>query len=254
MVVDATFGTASAQVVIEEFLDGIEFSVFALTDGKNYVLLPEAKDYKRIGEGDTGLNTGGMGAYSPAPIIEGRQEEIMNIVMKPMIEGMKKEGKRGFRVYPNWDTVGSKQAEATQKWQLNYFYEINKNFALKKISLNDKAKLSINACRSEIMHRYPIEQMDFRNKSENLFYDELIRRCAYNEFKYKFNDELIEDFKSKNILVIDGCNVDCGKKVMQKRGIDNYEYLRITDLGYEKGKTPFTPEALDVIFEKAATL
>jgi phosphoribosylamine--glycine ligase len=55
------------KVVIEEFLDGIEFSIFALTDGKDYVLLPEAKDYKRIGEGDTGLNTGGMGAVSPVP-------------------------------------------------------------------------------------------------------------------------------------------------------------------------------------------
>lgn len=68
------------------------------------------------------------------------------------------------------------------------------------------------------------------------------------------NDEKIEDFKTKNILVIDGCNVDCGRKVMQQRGIENYEYLRITDLGYEKGKTPFTPENIDAIFEKAESL
>jgi len=89
-----------------------------------------------------------------------------------------------------------KYFEALFLKEFSYFYEINKNFALKKISLNDKAKLSINACRSEIMHRYPIEQMDFRNKSENLFYDELIRRCAYNEFKYKFNDDI--EFEASN--------------------------------------------------------
>src|SRR5699024_7094308 len=64
------FGEASKTVVIEEFLDGIELSVFALTDGKNYKILPTAKDYKRIGEGDTGLNTGGMGAVSPVPFAD----------------------------------------------------------------------------------------------------------------------------------------------------------------------------------------
>ncbi len=67
MLVDAKFGQASTKVVIEEFLDGIELSCFVLTDGKNYKILPTAKDYKRIGEGDTGLNTGGMGAVSPVP-------------------------------------------------------------------------------------------------------------------------------------------------------------------------------------------
>jgi len=64
---DGKFGEAGKKVLIEEFLDGIELSVFVLTDGKTYKILPEAKDYKRIGEGDTGLNTGGMGAYSPVP-------------------------------------------------------------------------------------------------------------------------------------------------------------------------------------------
>ncbi|TXH59956.1 MAG: ATP-grasp domain-containing protein, partial [Bacteroidia bacterium] len=70
MIQDAMFGTASAKVVVEEFLTGIELSVFAFTDGKNFLLLPEAKDYKRIGEGDTGLNTGGMGAVSPLPFAD----------------------------------------------------------------------------------------------------------------------------------------------------------------------------------------
>ena len=72
MVADAKFGNASSTVVIEEFLSGIELSVFVLTDGDSYKILPSAKDYKRIGEGDTGLNTGGMGAISPVPFADGR--------------------------------------------------------------------------------------------------------------------------------------------------------------------------------------
>jgi len=92
MVVDAKFGTASAQVVIEEFLDGIEFSVFALTDGKNYIILPEAKDYKRIGEGDTGLNTGGMGAISPVPFADASfMDKVHNRIIVPTIKGLKSE-------------------------------------------------------------------------------------------------------------------------------------------------------------------
>jgi phosphoribosylamine--glycine ligase len=92
MLVDEKFGSASATVVIEEFLDGIELSVFVLTDGENYKVLPTAKDYKRIGEGDTGLNTGGMGAISPVPFAD---EELMNkieqLIVKPTVEGLKKD-------------------------------------------------------------------------------------------------------------------------------------------------------------------
>jgi phosphoribosylamine--glycine ligase len=92
MLVDAKFGQASSKVVIEEFLDGIELSCFVLTDGKNYKLLPTAKDYKRIGEGDTGLNTGGMGAVSPVPFADAAfMEKIENRIVKPTIEGLKKE-------------------------------------------------------------------------------------------------------------------------------------------------------------------
>ncbi|MFN3967380.1 phosphoribosylamine--glycine ligase [Flavobacterium sp.] len=93
MLVHAKFGTASSKVVIEEFLDGIELSCFVLTDGKNYKVLPTAKDYKRIGEGDTGLNTGGMGAVSPVPFAdEILLEKIETRVVKPTVEGLQKEG------------------------------------------------------------------------------------------------------------------------------------------------------------------
>ncbi len=68
------------------------------------------------------------------------------------------------------------------------------------------------------------------------------------------SNEKIEDFKSNDILVIDGCNLDCGKKIMQQRGIEDYTFLRLTDLGYEKGKTPFEPKTIDAIFKKAASL
>jgi len=85
------FGEASSTVVIEEFLDGIEFSVFVLTDGKHYKILPVAKDYKRIGEGDTGLNTGGMGAVSPVPFVdEQMMKKVEQQIVKPTIAGLQK--------------------------------------------------------------------------------------------------------------------------------------------------------------------
>ena len=90
MLVDEKFGSASATVVIEEFLDGIELSVFVLTDGENYKVLPTAKDYKRIGEGDTGLNTGGMGAISPVPFADKEfMDKIEQRIVKPTVEGLK---------------------------------------------------------------------------------------------------------------------------------------------------------------------
>lgn len=93
MLVHAKFGKASKKVVIEEFLDGIELSCFVLTDGKNYKMLPTAKDYKRIGEGDTGLNTGGMGAISPVPFADAiLLEKIETRIVKPTIEGFQKDG------------------------------------------------------------------------------------------------------------------------------------------------------------------
>jgi phosphoribosylamine---glycine ligase len=99
MLSDAKFGDASSKVVIEEFLDGVELSVFVITDGQSYKILPEAKDYKRIGEGDTGLNTGGMGAVSPVPFATlGFMDKVENQVIIPTIKGLKAEGidYRGF--------------------------------------------------------------------------------------------------------------------------------------------------------------
>jgi len=89
---EGQFGRASEKVVIEEFLKGVEISVFVITDGKNYKILPEAKDYKRIGEGDTGLNTGGMGAISPVPFATPDfMEKIESRIIIPTIEGLQKE-------------------------------------------------------------------------------------------------------------------------------------------------------------------
>tara|TARA_R110000850_G_scaffold271031_2_gene404842 strand:+ start:239513 stop:240787 length:1275 start_codon:yes stop_codon:yes gene_type:complete len=91
MLVDEKFGAASKTVVIEQFLKGIELSVFVLTDGKNYKILPTAKDYKRIGEGDTGLNTGGMGAISPVPFAdEVLMKKIEERIVKPTVSGIQK--------------------------------------------------------------------------------------------------------------------------------------------------------------------
>lgn len=99
MLTNQKFGEASSTVVIEEFLDGIELSVFVLTDGKNYKILPSAKDYKRIGEGDKGLNTGGMGAISPVPFAdEAYIKKVEERIVKPTVEGLQKDGidYRGF--------------------------------------------------------------------------------------------------------------------------------------------------------------
>jgi phosphoribosylamine--glycine ligase len=93
MLADAKFGEASSRVVVEQFLTGIELSVFVMTDGNNYKILPEAKDYKRIGEGDTGLNTGGMGSISPVPFADAAyMQKVEERVIIPTVEGLKKDG------------------------------------------------------------------------------------------------------------------------------------------------------------------
>lgn len=99
MLADQSFGEAGSTIVIEEFLKGIEISIFVLTDGTDYVLLPSAKDYKRIGEGDTGLNTGGMGAVSPVPFAdEAFMNQVKAQIVEPTVRGIKEEGLtyRGF--------------------------------------------------------------------------------------------------------------------------------------------------------------
>ncbi|MCP9770621.1 phosphoribosylamine--glycine ligase [Lacihabitans sp. LS3-19] len=93
MLTEGKFGEAGDKVLVEQFLNGIELSVFVLSDGKNYVILPEAKDYKRIGEGDTGLNTGGMGAVSPVPFADAAyMQKVEDLVVKPTMAGLQAEG------------------------------------------------------------------------------------------------------------------------------------------------------------------
>lgn len=93
ILLDEKFGKAGSKVVIEAFLSGIEFSVFAMSDGADYLILPEAKDYKRIGEGDTGLNTGGMGAVSPVPFFDTTlRRKVIDRIIEPTFKGMKEQG------------------------------------------------------------------------------------------------------------------------------------------------------------------
>jgi phosphoribosylamine--glycine ligase len=93
MIQRSKFGEAGKRVVVEEFLSGIELSVFVLTDGNHYVLLPEAKDYKRVGEGDTGLNTGGMGAVSPVPFADKAfMQKVITRIVEPTVKGFQKDG------------------------------------------------------------------------------------------------------------------------------------------------------------------
>jgi phosphoribosylamine--glycine ligase len=100
MMLGGKFGKASDTVVIEEFLSGIELSVFVVTDGHGYMILPEAKDYKRIGEGDTGLNTGGMGAVSPVPFADREfMDKVEQRVIIPTVEGLTEDGFFFLRVY-----------------------------------------------------------------------------------------------------------------------------------------------------------
>ena len=92
-ILEGKFGNAGEKVVIEQFLKGVELSVFIITDGKSYKLLPEAKDYKRIGEGDTGLNTGGMGAVSPVPFADGNfMDKVKKRIIEPTMKGMEEDG------------------------------------------------------------------------------------------------------------------------------------------------------------------
>ncbi len=116
MLVDAKFGEASRKVVVEQFLRGIELSVFVLTDGENYKILPEAKDYKRIGEGDTGPNTGGMGAVSPVPFADAAfMANVEERVVKPTLAGLATEGIR----YVGFIFIGLMNSDG-EPWVIEY--------------------------------------------------------------------------------------------------------------------------------------
>ena len=156
MLVGEKFGIASSKVVIEEFLDGIELSCFVLTDGVNYKVLPTAKDYKRIGEGDTGLNTGGMGAISPVPFANKKLlNKIEQNIIIPTVEGLKKDDieYQGFifigLINVNGDPkvieynvrMGDPETEAVLPRIQNDFVEIFQSFKNKTL---DKIELSVD--------------------------------------------------------------------------------------------------------------
>ena len=156
MLIGEKFGKASSKVVIEEFLDGIELSCFVITDGKNYKILPTAKDYKRIGEGDTGLNTGGMGAISPVPFADDKLlSKIETNIITPTIEGLKKDNieYQGFifiglinvnnepKVIEYNVRMGDPETEAVFPRIQNDFVEIFQSFKNKTL---DKIELRID--------------------------------------------------------------------------------------------------------------
>ena len=156
MLIGEKFGKASSKVVIEEFLDGIELSCFVITDGKNYKILPTAKDYKRIGEGDTGLNTGGMGAISPVPFADDKLlSKIETNIIIPTIEGLKKDNieYQGFifiglinvnnepKVIEYNVRMGDPETEAVFPRIQNDFVEIFQSFKNKTL---DKIELRID--------------------------------------------------------------------------------------------------------------
>ena len=122
MLKEEKFGKASSSVVIEQYLSGIELSVFVLTDGKHYKILPSAKDYKRIGEGDTGLNTGGMGSISPVPFADKTfMQKVEHNIVAPTIKGLQKEGLR----YNGFVFVGLMAVDAEDGTKDPYVIEYN---------------------------------------------------------------------------------------------------------------------------------
>ncbi|MGB5262761.1 MAG: phosphoribosylamine--glycine ligase [Lutimonas sp.] len=156
MLANQKFGKASAKVVIEEFLDGIEMSSFVFTDGENYLVLPNAKDYKRIGEGDKGLNTGGMGAISPVPFAdETFLKKVEERIIKPTVEGLKIDGipyvgfifiglikvKGEPKVIEYNVRMGDPETEVVIPRIKNDFIDLLKSAAKKEL---DKVKLEIN--------------------------------------------------------------------------------------------------------------
>ena len=163
MVSNEKFGKASTTVVIEEFLKGIELSVFVLTDGKSYKILPSAKDYKRIGEGDVGLNTGGMGAISPVPFADATfLNKVEELVVKPTIAGLQKDGidYRGFifiglmnnngnpSVVEYNVRMGDPETEAVLPRITSYLFDLfegvaNQNLHEKSFSVTDKTATTI---------------------------------------------------------------------------------------------------------------
>ncbi|HEY1114752.1 MAG TPA: phosphoribosylamine--glycine ligase [Chitinophagaceae bacterium] len=155
MIQDEKFGEAGKRVVVEEFLQGIELSVFVLTDGIHYVLLPEAKDYKRIGEGDTGLNTGGMGAVSPVPFAdEAFMQKVITRIVEPTVQGLQKDNLdyKGF-VFIGLMKVGDEPYVIEYNCRMG---DPETEVVMPRV-LNDLAELLAATAKGELQHQ-KIEQ------------------------------------------------------------------------------------------------
>ena len=161
MIQQSKFGDAGKKVVVEEFLTGIELSVFALTDGKNFVLLPEAKDYKRIGEGDTGLNTGGMGAVSPVPFAnETFMQKVVDKIIAPTIAGIQKENLeyKGFIFFGLIDVPSANEELESEPMVIEYNCRMGdpeSEVVLLRLK-NDLVELFIS-CAEEKLHKEKID-------------------------------------------------------------------------------------------------
>ncbi len=161
MIQQSKFGVAGKKVVVEEFIKGMELSVFALTDGKNFVLLPEAKDYKRIGEGDTGLNTGGMGAISPVPFAhESFMKKVVEKIIAPTIKGIQKENLdyKGFIFFGLIDVPSENEELESEPMLIEYNCRMGdpeSEVVLLRLK-NDLIELFI-CCAEQKLHKQKIE-------------------------------------------------------------------------------------------------
>lgn len=161
MIQQSKFGDAGKKVVVEEFLKGMELSVFALTDGKNFVLFPEAKDYKRVGEGDTGLNTGGMGAISPVPFAhESFMKKVVDKIITPTIKGIQKENLdyKGFIFFGLIDVPSANEELESEPMVIEYNCRMGDpetEVVLLRLK-NDLIELFIS-CAEQKLHKEKIE-------------------------------------------------------------------------------------------------
>lgn len=209
MLVDKKFGEASAKVVIEQYLDGIEMSAFVLSDGKDYVILPEAKDYKRIGEGDKGPNTGGMGAVSPVPFADAAfLKKVEEKVIKPTINGLKAEGIKyvGFIFFGLMNVKG-------EPWVIEYNARLGDpetEVIIPRIK-NDLVEILLSASKGELSK----VKMDFDSRTATTV---MLVAGGYPEEYEKGNEISGLDSVSDVLVFHAGTGFNADKKVVTNGG------------------------------------